>query len=88
MFSVVLHSAGRPFALVEPLKYGPRHCGQSSACVEETASNTHSTKVRYTTNQNPFRMQSRKWQRGAIVACAGPTKQAAVEEERATRLLK
>ena len=37
MFSVLLHLAGRPFSADEPLKAGPRHCGQSPARHKETA---------------------------------------------------
>src|SRR5687767_14347569 len=31
-FSSVVHFAGRFFSALKPLRFGPRHCGQFSAC--------------------------------------------------------
>src|SRR5919106_5388143 len=39
-FSSVVHLSGRFFSLLTPFRFGPRHCGQFSACTTENESIT------------------------------------------------
>src|SRR5829696_25942 len=54
-FSSVVHLTGRFFSLLRPLRLGPRHCGQFSACTTANESRTRARtpKVRFRIFSDP-----------------------------------
>src|SRR5262245_56594333 len=46
----LVHSAGRPFSDVKPLKFGPRHCDQSAERTETAVSNEKTRVKRFMQN--------------------------------------